>query len=74
VAAGALPNAGAFANLEAKDRCCIESGLIYEQANAMLGLQVVPRYHATPTACYLLLQLPRGSMLLLLHYLADLFC
>jgi hypothetical protein len=31
VVASALPNAGAFANLEARDRCCIESGLIYEQ-------------------------------------------
>jgi hypothetical protein len=44
VVAGTLPNAGAFGNLEAKDRCCIESGLIYEQKNAILGLQVVPHY------------------------------
>jgi hypothetical protein len=47
VVAGTLPHAGAFGNLEAKDRCCIESRLIYEQKNAMLGLQVVPHYDAT---------------------------
>jgi hypothetical protein len=49
VVADTLPNAGAFANHEAKDCCCTESGLIYKQKNAMLG-QVVPPYSMLPAA------------------------
>jgi hypothetical protein len=40
--------------LTAKNRCCIDSRLIYEP-NTMLGLQVVPHYDATlqhATCCF----------------------
>jgi hypothetical protein len=61
-----------LAILTAKDRCCIDSRLRAEECNA--GSAGCATLSCNPAASYLLLQLPRGNMLLLLHHHADLFC